>query len=164
MLPLARKAKYYFRFIFTYLKWMLMITRVFARSYKEPSILSGSGAAIWLETYFGPTGHHHLQSSPLPHICRVLRISYILNWFCKSCSVRVFSTACDHLNCVKMAAFQSYLQSRKQRKVGWVGWQQSRCFWWKRKYETVCCYDGTKYNAVSLSDPSWNCNRTHNSK
>jgi hypothetical protein len=27
----------------------------------------------------------------------------------------------DHLNCVKMAAFQLYLQSGKQLKVGWVG-------------------------------------------
>jgi hypothetical protein len=26
-----------------------------------------------------------------------------------------------HLNCVKLAAFQFYLQSGKQRKVGWVG-------------------------------------------
>jgi hypothetical protein len=27
----------------------------------------------------------------------------------------------DHLNCVKMATFQFYLQFGKQRKVGWVG-------------------------------------------
>jgi hypothetical protein len=27
----------------------------------------------------------------------------------------------DHLNCVKMAAFQLYLQSWKQWKLGWVG-------------------------------------------
>jgi hypothetical protein len=27
----------------------------------------------------------------------------------------------DHIICVKMAAFQFYLQSGKQRKVGWVG-------------------------------------------
>jgi hypothetical protein len=27
----------------------------------------------------------------------------------------------DHLNCVKMADFQFYLQSGKQKKVGWVG-------------------------------------------
>jgi hypothetical protein len=26
-----------------------------------------------------------------------------------------------HLNCVTMAVFQFYLQSEKQRKVGWVG-------------------------------------------
>jgi hypothetical protein len=26
-----------------------------------------------------------------------------------------------YLNCVKMAGFQFYLQSRKQREVGWVG-------------------------------------------
>jgi hypothetical protein len=27
----------------------------------------------------------------------------------------------NHLSCVKMAAFQFYLQSGKQRRVGWVG-------------------------------------------
>jgi hypothetical protein len=27
----------------------------------------------------------------------------------------------DHLHCVRMAAFQFYLQSGKQRKVVWVG-------------------------------------------
>jgi hypothetical protein len=26
-----------------------------------------------------------------------------------------------HLNCVKMAAFQFYIQSEKHRKIGWVG-------------------------------------------
>jgi hypothetical protein len=34
----------------------------------------------------------------------------------------------SHLNCVKMSAFQFYLQSGKQkRRVG--GGRQSRCFW-----------------------------------
>jgi hypothetical protein len=27
----------------------------------------------------------------------------------------------NHLKCVKMAAFQFYLQSGEERKVGWVG-------------------------------------------
>jgi hypothetical protein len=38
--------------------------------------------------------------------------------------VRLFSTASfclHHLNCVKMAAFQLYLQSKKQRNVVWGG-------------------------------------------
>jgi hypothetical protein len=36
----------------------------------------------------------------------------------------MFSTTCDsacHLNCVKMAAFQFYLQSGKQRNAKWMG-------------------------------------------
>jgi hypothetical protein len=67
-------------------------------------------------------GHQHPRSSPLPRVFTVPSASAILNAFWKSCSVRVFSTGClDHLNCVKMAAFQLYLQSEKQRKVAWVG-------------------------------------------
>jgi hypothetical protein len=46
------------------------------------------------------------------HFCHFLNASW------KSCSVRVFSL--DNLNCVKVAAFQFYLQLRKQRKVRWV--------------------------------------------
>jgi hypothetical protein len=37
--------------------------------YKEPSIISGTGAAIWSKTSFRSTGHHHLRSSPLPCVC-----------------------------------------------------------------------------------------------
>jgi hypothetical protein len=42
-----------------------------AITYKELSTISGTGAAIWSETNFGPTTHHHLRSSPLPRICAV---------------------------------------------------------------------------------------------
>jgi hypothetical protein len=35
------------------------------------------------------------------------------------------------ISCIKMATFQFYLQSGKQRKVGWVGGWQSCCFWSK---------------------------------
>jgi hypothetical protein len=55
------------------------------------------------------------------HMHRFQRFCHFLNATWKSCSVRVFSNAClDHLNCVKMAAFQFCLQSGKQRKVGWA--------------------------------------------
>jgi hypothetical protein len=37
--------------------------------YKEPSIISGTGPAIWTKTNFGPTGHHQPLSSLLPRIC-----------------------------------------------------------------------------------------------
>jgi hypothetical protein len=39
--------------------------------YKKPSIISGTGASIWSKTNFGPTGHHHTLSSPLPCICTI---------------------------------------------------------------------------------------------
>jgi hypothetical protein len=38
----------------------------------------------------------------------------------------------DHLNCVKMAAFQFHLQSGKQRKVGWLG-EDSQVVFGKKK-------------------------------
>jgi hypothetical protein len=42
---------------------------------QELSILSihnsETGAVIWSKTIFGPTGHHHPRSSPLPLICTV---------------------------------------------------------------------------------------------
>jgi hypothetical protein len=31
--------------------------------YKEPSIISGTGAAIWLKSNFGPAGYHQPCSS-----------------------------------------------------------------------------------------------------
>jgi hypothetical protein len=95
------------------------------QTYKEPSIISGTGAAIWSETNVGPTGHHLHRSSHLLPICTVPSTSAIfLNASWKSCSVSVqhcLLFCLDHLICVKMAAFQFYLQSRKQRTVGWVG-------------------------------------------
>jgi hypothetical protein len=50
----------------------------------------GPGAAIWSETNFGHTSHHHPRSSPLPHICTIPRASAIfLNAFWKSSSARI---------------------------------------------------------------------------
>jgi hypothetical protein len=59
-----------------------------------------------------------------------------------------------HLNCVKMAAFQFYLQSGKQRKIGWVRDDSHVAFgkkilYWKRKFETVCCRDATASSFVA---------------
>jgi hypothetical protein len=52
------------------------------------------------------------------------------------------------LELCQMAAFQFYLQSGKQRKVGWVGDGSHIIFghkipWWKRECETVQCRDVT---------------------
>jgi hypothetical protein len=53
-----------------------------------------------------------------------------------------------------MAAFQSYLQSGKQRKVGWVGDESHVVFGKKfpgekRKCETVFCHDATVSSFVA---------------
>jgi hypothetical protein len=72
---------------------------------------SGTDAAIWSKTNFGPTGHHHPQSSPFLHVRTIPTASAILE-------VMFYL---DHLNCVKMAAFQFYLQSGKQKSMAGGG-------------------------------------------
>jgi hypothetical protein len=57
------------------------------------------------------------------------------------------------LNCAKMAAFQIYLQSGKQ-KSRVDGGRQSCCLWskipwWKRKWETVRCRDAIPSSFVA---------------
>jgi hypothetical protein len=44
----------------------------------------------------------------------------------------------DHLNCLKMVALQFYLQSGKQRKVGWVEDDSHVCFGEKFPGENKC--------------------------
>jgi hypothetical protein len=62
--------------------------------------------------------------APFPEL--LLFFKYTLGVvFCEGIQHRLpFSL--DHLNCVKMAAFQFYLQSEKQRKVVWGPSQASR--------------------------------------
>jgi hypothetical protein len=85
--------------------------------------ISGTGADIWSKSNFGPTGHHHPRSSPLPHVCTVLRASAIfkciLEVFCEGVQHRM-RFCLDYLSCVKMAAFQLYLQSADRKTSG--GW------------------------------------------
>jgi hypothetical protein len=50
-------------------------------AYMEPSIISGTGADIWSKTNFGPTGHHHLRSSPLPRVFTVPRASAMMIYY-----------------------------------------------------------------------------------
>jgi hypothetical protein len=55
--------------------------------------------------------------APFPTLLPFLNTSW------KSCSVRVFSTACDSASIssvVKIMTFQFYLQPEKQKKVGWA--------------------------------------------
>jgi hypothetical protein len=61
----------------------------------------------------------------------------------------------DHLNCVKMTAFQFYFRSGKQRKVGWMGTTMlfwSKISWGKRKCETVRCRDATASSFVARGE------------
>jgi hypothetical protein len=88
--------------------------------YKDPSIIYGTGAAILSKTNFGPTGHHH----PLQRVCTVPSASVIFKcileaMFCEGVQ-HLLRFYLDHLNCVKMAAFQFCIQSGKQRRVGCV--------------------------------------------
>jgi hypothetical protein len=74
---------------------------------------------------FGPTGHHHPRSSYLLRVCTVPSTSAVFKSmlgvvFCEGVQHRL-RFCLDHLNCVKMAFFQFYFQSGKQRKVWLVG-------------------------------------------
>jgi hypothetical protein len=64
--------------------------------YKETSIILVTGATIWKKTNFLPTGCHHPRTIPLSaRMYRYQRFCHFLNASWKSCSVRVFSIACD---------------------------------------------------------------------
>jgi hypothetical protein len=94
------------------------------RCYKESSIISGTGAVIWSKSNVGPTGHYHSRSSPfrayVPYVPRPF-----LNESWKSCSVRLFSTACDSASITSIVSkwrpFSFIFSRGKQRNVGWVG-------------------------------------------
>jgi hypothetical protein len=45
------------------------------QTYKKPSKISGTSAAIWSKTNLGPTGHQHIQGNPFLHVCTVPRAS-----------------------------------------------------------------------------------------
>jgi hypothetical protein len=78
--------------------------------WKDPSIISRTGAAIWSEVSLGPTGHHYpdlvsfLACSPFTAL--LLFIRCILKVvFCAGVRNRL-RYCLNHLNYVKMAAFQ----------------------------------------------------------
>jgi hypothetical protein len=93
--------------------------------YKEPSIIPGIDAAIWSKTNFVPTCHNHPEAVPF---CAHASFQVLLPFF--KCILEVFLCEgvqhcllffLDHLSCVKMAPFNSYLQLEKERKLRWVG-------------------------------------------
>jgi hypothetical protein len=95
---------------------------------KEPSIISGTNAAIWSKTNFWPTGHHQPQSNPHPPVCTIPSASGIFNCFlevvfCEGVQYRM-RFCLNHLTCVKMANFQLFLIEETDKcRVG--GEQQS---------------------------------------
>jgi hypothetical protein len=115
--------------------------------YKDPSIISGTGAAVWLKTNFGPICHHRPRTSPLSLLCTVPSLLPFLNASWKSCSVKVFSTACGSASVTwvvpKWLPF-SFIFSQGNRKVGWVGDVSHVAFGLKfpgeKRIETVHCY------------------------
>jgi hypothetical protein len=63
--------------------------------YNEPSIISGTGAAIWSKTNFEPTSTIALEVVPFRSYATFPALLPFSDASWKSCSVRVFSTACD---------------------------------------------------------------------
>jgi hypothetical protein len=94
--------------------------------YDKISTVYGTGASIWSETNFGPIAPPiTLKVAPFrayaPFPALLLFLKCILEVvFCEGVQHRP-RFCLDHHICVKMAAFQFYLQLGKQRKVGWVG-------------------------------------------
>jgi hypothetical protein len=71
-------------------------------NYKIPSIISGTSAAIWSRTNFGPTGRHHPVSSLLLHVFTVSSTSAIFKCilevvFCEGEGVYVIQPRSPHL-------------------------------------------------------------------
>jgi hypothetical protein len=83
------------------------------------------------KTNFGPTGHHYSRNISLSPVCNVPSTSVIFKCvlkvvFCEGVQHRL-RFCLDHLNCVKTAAFQFYVQSGKQKSRVGRG-RQSFCF------------------------------------
>jgi hypothetical protein len=73
---------------------------------REGIIISGTGAAIWSKTNFGPIGHHHPRSSPLPRLCTVPSASGILEVVFCECIQHSLRFCLYHLSCVELSPFQ----------------------------------------------------------
>jgi hypothetical protein len=97
-----------------------------------------------------------LEVVPLRALCTVVSAFAIFKCILKSCSVKVFRNRLlfcfDHLNCVKLAAYQVYFQSGIQ-KVGRVGDNSHIVFRQnllvEKKCETVRCRDETASSFVA---------------
>jgi hypothetical protein len=145
-------------FLYIYASTLFLYNCIISRMNKESSIISGTGAAIWSKTNFGPIGHHHPRSSPIPLICTVPSASAIFKCilqvvFCEGVQ-HCLRFSLGHLSCVKMTVFKFYLQSGKQRKVGRMGTTVmlflSKIPQWKRKCEMAHCCDATASSFVTI--------------
>jgi hypothetical protein len=121
---------------------------------REQSIISGTSAAIWPRTNFGPTGHHNPRScayATFPALLPFLNASW------KSCSMSVLSTTCDSTLIISTVQnggllFLSSIGETEKFRVSGEG--QSCCFWsqilwWKRQCEMVRCRDATARTFVA---------------
>jgi hypothetical protein len=104
---------------------------------------------MWSKTSFGPTGHHHPRSSCIPSVPRASD-NFKMHPGCRvlwGCSEPPAILPRSPRQCTNGGlAFQFYLQSRKLRKVSWVGDDSHAVFdkifsGEKRKCETVRCRD-----------------------
>jgi hypothetical protein len=73
------------------------------RGYSEVVfIISGTGAAIWSKTEFGPTCHCHPEVVLFCSYAQFPALLPVLNASWKSCSMRVFSTTCDSASIIQL--------------------------------------------------------------
>jgi hypothetical protein len=111
--------------------------------YKEPSMISRTGDAIWSKTSFGPTSHHHTRSRLFSRMQTVPGASATFKLILEVifyASVQHRLRFClDHLNLSKWQTFGLIFNCGKQtrRKCGTSqanrvgGGRQIFCFWWK---------------------------------
>jgi hypothetical protein len=94
------------------------------QAYKELSIISGTGAAIWLKLTLDLLATITLEVAlfcayaPFPALLPSFKCILEVT-FCEVVQHRL-QVCLDHLNYAKIATFQFYFQSGKQRKVEWV--------------------------------------------
>jgi hypothetical protein len=92
--------------------------------YIEPSIISGTAAALWSKTNLGPTSHHHVQIRPLPCLCAVPSASGILKCvvevvFCEGIQ-HSLRFCLDHLTVSKWRPFSLiFNQGNRENYSGW---------------------------------------------
>jgi hypothetical protein len=91
------------------------------QAYKEPSIISGTGAVIWSNVTLGLLTTITLRVVPfrtyVPFPALLLFFKCILEVELCEGVQHCLQFCPDHLSYVKMVAFQFYLKSGKQRKV-----------------------------------------------
>jgi hypothetical protein len=113
-----------------------------------------------IKTSFGPTGHHHHWSNPLPHVSTIPSASatFIVHpvscvlWGC-SAPAAILPWSPQLCRNGRLSVLSSIFNIQTEKSmVG--GGQQSCCFLsniplWKRKCETVCCCDATASSFIA---------------